>query len=57
MRDEQAMYDKLQDEHVRLLAQREQENKQQHRDKITAEKESRDRQMDDEKRKRRADDK
>jgi len=27
MRDEQAMYDKLQEEHVRLLGQREEEKK------------------------------
>lgn len=51
------MYDQLQEEHVRLLAQRETEKKQQQRDKINAEKESRDRQMNDEKRKRRADEK
>jgi hypothetical protein len=51
------MYDKLMEEHVQLLAQRELEKKQQHQDKINAEKESRDRQMNEEKRKRRADEK
>ena len=45
MRDEQAMYDKLQEEHVQLLADRERQSKQQQREKIMAEKESRDRQF------------
>jgi len=42
-KDEQSMYFRLQQEHVKLLGQREVEKKQQQREKVTAEKESRDR--------------
>lgn len=51
------MYDQLQEEHVQLLADRERQSKQQQREKIMAEKESRDRQFHEEQRKRRNDEK
>lgn len=44
-KNERRMYEALQDEHVKLLGQREQEKLQQQREKITQEKESRDRQL------------
>jgi len=55
--DERRAYESLQTEHVMLLGQREQEKANQHREKITQEKESRDRQLNDEKKRRRRDDK
>jgi len=57
LRDEQAMYDRLMEEHVKLLGHRETEKKRQQYEKIMAEKDSRDRQLNEEKRKRKNEDK
>ena len=51
------MYDRLMTEHVKLLGQREVEKKRQQQEKIMAEKDSRDRQLHEEKRKKKAEDK
>lgn len=51
------MYETLQEEHVKLLGQREQEKLAAQREKIQQEKESRDRQLREEKTRKRNDDK
>lgn len=51
------MYDKLMEEHVDLLGQREKEKTRQQMEKIMAEKDSRDRQLHEEKRKKKQEDK
>ena len=43
LKDEQAMYDRLMEEHVKLLGKRETEKKRQNLEKVMAEKDSRDR--------------
>ena len=55
--DEQRMYDQLTHEHVKLLGQREKEKHAMQKEKINLEKESRDRQLNEEKRKKRNDEK
>ena len=55
--EERRMYEALQSEHVKLLGQREQEKAVAHREKIMQEKESRDRQLRDEKTRKRREDK
>lgn len=50
--NEKRMYEKMQDEHVKLLGEREVEKKAAHAEKIRLEKESRDRQFQDEKNRR-----
>ena len=56
-KEEDDIYTKLQEEHVKLLAMRELEKKDLARIKTQQEKDSRDRQLQEEKRKRRADEK
>ena len=56
-KEEDDIYTKLQEEHVKLLAMRELEKKDLARIKTQQEKESRDRQLQEEKRKRRTDEK
>merc|ERR1712167_79532 len=56
-KDEEEVYVKLQQEHVKLLGMREQEKRDLARIKTQQEKESRDRQLAEEKRKRRVDEK
>ena len=56
-KDERALYEKLQEEHVRLLGQRESEKLTAQREKIMQEKESRDRQLREEKIRKRTEDK
>jgi len=55
--DEQKMYDQLTAEHVKLLGQREKEKLAMHKEKINLEKESRDRQLNEERRKKRNEEK
>ena len=55
--EERRAYEALQAEHVALLGQREQEKAAAHREKIMQEKESRDRQLNDEKKRKRREDK
>ena len=43
------MYEQMQEEHVKLLGEREMEKERAHKEKIRLEKESRDRQLNDEK--------